>query len=113
MKLFYRAREKYEIFHPVLRRSCVADRTAKSEVSRPVRFVKSAERDTPKLLAIGNEKVRTGSSAEIQFYYRATIYSDILPLENRSYMNQEKEKDKFFDSLSLSFSLTMRKSLIS
>lgn len=61
--------------------------------------------------AIGNEKVRTSSSAEIQFRYRATIYSDILPLENKSYTSQEKEREKiYFSTISSSFSFAGRKS---
>lgn len=44
MELFYRAREKYEIIHLVLRRSCaplVSIRLQCQEL--PIRFIKSAE----------------------------------------------------------------------
>lgn len=78
---------------PILRVPSV--RTGKSEAFASGSLYKICRTRHAETFAIGNEKVRTGSSAEIQFRYRTTIYSDILPLENRSYMNQEKERNEF------------------
>lgn len=62
---------------------------------------------------IGNEKVHTSSSAEIQFCYRATIYSDILPLENGSYTNQKEKRGKFIFRLFLPRSLSLCQNVLS
>lgn len=102
---------------PILR--VPSDRTGKSEALASDSLYKICRTRHAETFAIGNEKVRTSSSAEIQFRYRTTIYSDILPLENRSYMNQGKERDEFIfrpscsSSFETSVFLTMRKFSVS
>lgn len=86
----------------MLRRSCAlqSDRTGKvSSFAHPVRFIKSGKRDTPKLSRLGTGKFARAQVPRFSSAMWATIYSDVLPLENRSYMNREKEINSFIDSL--------------